>query len=519
MGKQKSKSKNKAKPPDTTDSASFVKVLAGVFKPRSNGQTTKARKSELLALRAVLVLWKDWSGGSECRKEISKWSPQKDPRKDQNGREISRTANKVGDMIVEASSKVEAMIEEIEQQEKDEASFAVTKMAPGKGQRCGDGKCYVTMVNMGSGDCTLVSSPLGVRFMIDMGSDALADVIGPYSDAEGEDAAAEKKVLDSIQSDRFLGASGNAIHFVILTHPDSDHYNKLRWLPRGVQFGCVYFSSSSIGEYRCGNATTTIRTATNSNSEKILKTKPITIRREKMRTLTRTVDGAEPPSEPIKCDPKAKPPKIWGNEYISPETGAIVLYDEKDTKFKVSVLAGNVTGALVSPGKGSPRWVTSDSDIKTDTREMKLKREGDAKNKGSLVILVECADTKVLITGDATAVTENFLVNEYGVTILSKVTHVRMGHHGSPTSSCCRFTDALKKLDTAVASSGGKETRLHRLPKFETLQLFPAKKGTLHQIYAFPIDKESGGSDPFKETRNIFTTGFNGNYLMAIPKS
>lgn len=69
----------------------------------------------------------------------------------------------------------------------------------------------VHFINVGQGDCTLVVFPSGKRLLVDCGS-----LDGPFS---------ATKVRDYIR--RNLDAQNPKIDLLVVTHPDSDHYNKI----------------------------------------------------------------------------------------------------------------------------------------------------------------------------------------------------------------------------------------------------------------------------------------------------
>jgi len=223
--------------------------------------------------------------------------------------------------------------------------------------------------------------------------------------------------------------------------------------------------------------------------------------------VTRTINGS--------ALPYAGQPNVLGNEFVDPLTKAMVVYYEQDPKsdFKISILAGNVTGVW-----REATFVKKDDLIK-GANEPKL--DATVPNKRSLMILIECFGKSILVCGDATAVTENFACDYFGI-LLKKVTYLRMGHHGSTTSSAVRFLDNLTTMQSAVASTGGQITTTHRLPKQAIIDLYPPRvpnTAAAHNIYAFgEIDTISHNYFP-GTTHQVFATGSNDTFSITLKQS
>jgi competence protein ComEC len=62
-------------------------------------------------------------------------------------------------------------------------------------------------------------------------------------------------------------------------------------------------------------------------------------------------------------------------------------------------------------------------------------------NTGSVILRVVYGKTEFLLTGDAPASIEDWLVAQYGSALQSDV--LKAGHHGSRTSSSVRFVEAV----------------------------------------------------------------------------
>ncbi len=80
-------------------------------------------------------------------------------------------------------------------------------------------------------------------------------------------------------------------------------------------------------------------------------------------------------------------------------------------------------------------------------------------NEGSLVLMVEYAGARVLLTGDAGEPTERILVEQYGEGLAADV--LKVGHHGSRYSTTPEFLDAVRP---GIAIVSAREDRRRRLP-------------------------------------------------------
>tara|TARA_A100000171_G_C2140247_1_gene154679 strand:+ start:918 stop:2480 length:1563 start_codon:yes stop_codon:yes gene_type:complete len=134
-------------------------------------------------------------------------------------------------------------------------------------------------VNMGQGDCTLVRCPDGKVGIIDCGTHSFSD------SSDNLSAAKLKEVCDGIREQIVAwtkDSTPNVIDFLILTHADSDHNNKLLVVfptnsstsftikkiyfgngPNATQPGSVYQDKSS---YKCENVPLTLNPLSNYSS-------------------------------------------------------------------------------------------------------------------------------------------------------------------------------------------------------------------------------------------------------------
>ena len=83
----------------------------------------------------------------------------------------------------------------------------------------------------------------------------------------------------------------------------------------------------------------------------------------------------------------------------------------------------------------------------------------DNKNNYSIVCRLVYKDTSFIFTGDAETVTEKAIVNEFSASEL-KSSVLKVGHHGSTTSSCEEFLKAVN-ASTAVICCGAENSYGH----------------------------------------------------------
>lgn len=390
------------------------------------------------------------------------------------------------------------------------AKFENSVVTRRSGEHAGDGNCYVTFINVGMGDCTIVTTPKGKRILIDCGSSSLSDVIlDPDWDASTHPSA-EGYIRLPFLDDRFLNG-GDSIDILFLTHPDEDHHNKLKEIlePMDIKAGIVYFGgAATIEAYTSSAYIKEISSAEDNLIRRIVLCEEDELEEDKV-IITNTINGRELGN--------AGTPDTLGDEFVDPDTNATVIYqeeneDDNSIDFEISVLAANVTGIW---NDDNSTFVVDDTAIK---KAGEMKRDGTSQNKGSLIVLIYCFQEYVLVCGDATAVTEQFAVKHFS-SLLEKVDHLRLGHHGSPTSSSKRFLRTMKYKRTAEVSTGGKETRLHQLPKTRIIELVAGMVNDgapLHDIYSFDLGDQLAKAYLENSAKLLWATGSNGSRTITI---
>jgi beta-lactamase superfamily II metal-dependent hydrolase len=291
---------------------------------------------------------------------------------------------------------------------------------------CGDGNLYLAFIPVDQGDCAIMSTPRGKVLLFDCGSDSI--------EGEKPDAFCAR-LQDIIKSPKFAG-TGKAIDILITTHPDTDHYNKLKTvLGKGWEIN-VWYHSHERSEYNKARQTSAylvndcLGGEEGSAKHVVLNQDPVTGEPGK-RTINK-IDLAGLP-DPAAC------PKPDGK-------GGILIVDEDICK--ISILAADVSHTY-------------------------LEDNSNQNNRGSIVTLVECKGKKILMCGDATVNTEKFLLNTAKDRI-SNLDVLQAGHHGSiNTSHSGDFMDAVNPA--LVVASAGREIKMHNLPSRAVIHGYRAR--------------------------------------------
>jgi competence protein ComEC len=92
-------------------------------------------------------------------------------------------------------------------------------------------------------------------------------------------------------------------------------------------------------------------------------------------------------------------------------------------------------------------------------------------NEASTVVLVEYGAVRMLLTGDAEAGEEEWLIGRWGADGL-RADVLKAGHHGSTSSSSAPFLDAVRPRLAIVSSGAG---NMYKHPHPETLEAFAAR--------------------------------------------
>jgi len=241
-------------------------------------------------------------------------------------------------------------------------------------------------VDMGQGDCCIIRCPDGNVIMVDCGSSGNLDLKG-YT-------AAKQQLL--------AWANGGGIYAIILTHPDRDHYNmtenilskvnplssKTEYLKVDhVIFSTAYSEKSPMGNYNQNGICSLI------------------------------------------CDGYLGNPQLY--EITMNDTNSYYLqWEQKNSNYqkytKEDIIGFNVIkGTTVS---GKKKWsidILAGNVLRDKSGPLNT-------NAASLVTLLRIGDEKILLTGDSTVETQDFLYKTYKKSdTIKNLTIFQVPHHGS----------------------------------------------------------------------------------------
>jgi beta-lactamase superfamily II metal-dependent hydrolase len=363
-----------------------------------------------------------------------------------------------------------------------------------------DDKAFmIGFIQMGQGDCCVIVTPGGKAIMIDCGTTSSTEVKLPKEevwnitvDADWSDEGSRKakkveidapvatdfiaRIRGVLRKDYLLGTR-TKIDYLIMTHPDGDHYNVLKELFDGtaIKFGEVYHSNA-LSAYST-NGTSDFIQSHAEDPEKIFRVihNDPNSRKIKLRTLK----------------------NVEVEENQEPNRGYLLLNEDN---CKIWFLAGDVTQASVT---------NPPHDDSNDT------------NRGSLVTLIEAFGKKIMICGDATRITEKYLLATSG-DAFKDLEILQAPHHGSDsTSSSPSFVAKTNPRNVAVSAS--RKDNQHNLPQQASLrayfrnmkaknypeatdhELFYWVRGFGASIYSYSVLK-----------RSIYTTGSQGSFGWKI---
>ncbi|GAB3279499.1 ComEC/Rec2 family competence protein [Kineosporia babensis] len=295
----------------------------------------------------------------------------------------------------------------------------------------GDGQLHLAFVKIGQGDCAIMATPRGQIVLFDCGSDA--------KDSE-TDLLYRRRVQAVLTRAKFM-AGYNTVDILVLTHPDADHYNQLtNILNPAVTINNVYFSSEL--RFYAQGATSSFITTQMSN---VLGIKKVVHNHDPGNQapgqVTIAVNGGTPTPVP------AASAGVFVDRLDA--AGGIRIVDEPNCT--VSILAADVSHQYVADNSNTT-------------------------NRGSVVTLIETTRDKILICGDATFNTEQYLLNTARARITG-MSIAQAGHHGSRlTSSSQAFVDTVNPLRSVI--SAPKAVPLHHLPSEEVIDRYRTRLNT-----------------------------------------
>jgi beta-lactamase superfamily II metal-dependent hydrolase len=363
-----------------------------------------------------------------------------------------------------------------------------------------DDKAFmIGFIQMGQGDCCVIVTPGGKAIMIDCGTTSSTEVRLPKEevwnitvDADWSDEGPRKakkieievpvatdfiaRIRSVLRKDYLLGTR-TKIDYLIMTHPDGDHYNVLKELFDGttIKFGEVYHSNA-LSAYSTNGTSDFIQSHAEDPDRifRVIHNDPNS-RKIKLRTLK----GVEV------------------EEDQEPNRGYLLLNEDN---CKIWFLASDVTTTSVP---------NPPQDASNDT------------NRGSLVTLIETFGKKIMICGDATRITEKYLLATSG-DAFKDLEILQAPHHGSDsTSSSPLFVAKANPRNVAVSAS--RKDNQHNLPQQESLRAFFRKmktsdypEATDHEIFYWARGFGASIYSYSVLKRSIYTTGSQGSFGWMI---
>ncbi|MGI8331305.1 ComEC/Rec2 family competence protein [Actinomadura scrupuli] len=321
----------------------------------------------------------------------------------------------------EAEAAAAAILAEQEALAAKRAKDLSDRPKPVAGNR-GDGQLHVAFIRVGQGDCTVMSTPRGRVLLFDCGAKPKE---GARPEPKETDTQFTSRLKAILNGPKFM-KDHDVIDVLITTHGDVDHYNKLTAvLPDTVKIDNWYYSGS-VNDYSEGATSSFIKSHLSKGGS------------AKEVVLNNDAAHAAPGVSQIN---KTDVPLAGAGQTIDrlDAMGGIRIIDEVDggkSVCTVTILAAGVVHSY-----------TADA--------------SNPKNRGSIVTLVEANGAKILMVGDATVNTEQFLLNTGAANRIGNMTVAQAGHHGSiNTSSSVVF---MKKVnpEMVVMSAGWKIPKDH----------------------------------------------------------
>lgn len=258
-----------------------------------------------------------------------------------------------------------------------------------------------------------------------------------------------------VQEIVFEVADQNQIDVLIMTHSDQDHYNRISQVVSGMPIGRLYFSGN-VGDYSNLNFRKWwhgVAPYNNGTAAAIAQCSGVTVNASTpaQQSPLQIVDGTRAPGPAC----------------------------------TVSIMASNV--------------------VPTDNSE--------PVNTASMITLISFGTDKILVMGDATTSTEQFLLNRYG-TLNLRVGTMRVPHHGSDTSSSQVFVTAAAPQASIISCAVN--NGLYLLPKKDVVQRYVAvaEVATAHDIRYY--DPVAGDYVQLSIEVNVNETELNGSQIFQF---
>ncbi|MFE7558125.1 ComEC/Rec2 family competence protein [Kitasatospora sp. NPDC057500] len=299
----------------------------------------------------------------------------------------------------------------------------------------------VIFVGVGQGDCTLIVFPnaphgTGEVVLIDCGSTKGAKCLipGPPDRIVG--------ALENVQHILRTFVPGRVINHLFLTHADEDHYNLLVRALEGFTVGEAYYTGVLEDYQNDRDVSNGVKGATYR-----------WLRDKGAQPLPDSLAFSGPPA-----GGGAATPWQYGRPIV-PLGGGEGLY----------AVAANATGSCARRSALWQKYLAPSTDPHEKTRLWKQICRYDP-NPDSLVLALVYKQRAMVFMGDATRETEDFIRGAWGTpAFLSSDITLKMGHHGSDTSSSESWIKLLKPKRLTV-SSGTKPFNGSGIPRLSHLK-------------------------------------------------
>jgi len=293
--------------------------------------------------------------------------------------------------------------------------------------------CVVHILDVGSADCIVLELPDGTKGIIDSGD---------------RTTASREHVIEYIQENVF-GSETGTFDFMILTHSDADHCGGMEQVFDTFQINYVY--RPTIFYYK---STATEMEQTQMNSDELARAKSA--------------------------------------NFVSESTSDL---SENTLKTVSTNVYFDFLNSVYNEPNCTVAYTSDDVDIQNSSAGYEMKFYSPYQltyseaNNYSPVIILSYNNHSIALVGDAEAEVEEYVVDNYD---LPQVDALKVGHHGSSTSSTANF---LEELNPTYAFISVGENDTYDNPDEETLDRL----------------KASGISQ-----NNILQTSKNGDILFAI---
>ncbi|WP_432050803.1 ComEC/Rec2 family competence protein [Verrucosispora sp. NA02020] len=313
----------------------------------------------------------------------------------------------------------------------------ITRSTPAVVGARADTNFYATFLRSGQGDCIVFKTPGGKTVLVDCGSTTLDTTTGE---------AHAQYIWNSLNVPRYLLGS-STIDVMVFTHPDEDHYNYL---------------TSVLDEDRTGRKMTVGRVYHSGDSQDYVGA--IDWLRKHMADATKIFKVVHN----LEVDPSDQSVvrgeiTLDGTAVVAATAGDQV--DRLDDKGGIRIIAEPTCTVTILAGGVA-------HDYKTDKDTKK------ARNRASLVLLIEAHGKKLLLCGDATTSTEHYLIaaGKYAAPTKTRITGVdvmHIAHHGSKvTSGSKELLDVVKPKTEAIISAAREGSTSHHLPAWPTVEKY-----------------------------------------------